>query len=249
MDKTIDKYSDRAEKYEKSRPEYPKEILTHLKNYGYEKDSIMADIGSGTGKLSKIFLENDNKVYCVEPNENMRRIADSLFKNFSNYFSINGTAEKTGLKNNSIGFITVGQAFHWFDKEKALHEFKRILKNSGLLILIWNRIRSKTTFQKEFGSISNFCVKDNLEIVPPNISGEEIVNIYSKYYKKIIIENSVNNNLSDTINGFFSAAYAPKEGTPEYEKILYKIEQIFEKHNNNGLVEFDYDTEIYIGKI
>ena len=249
MNENIQKYSDRAEKYEKSRPEYPTAILNYLLEYGFGKNSIIADIGSGTGKLSKIFLENGNKVYTVEPNENMRKMADSLFGKYNNYFSMEGTAENTGLLDKSINFITVAQAFHWFDTVKALTEFKRIIKDNGLLILIWNKNNTKTIFQKEYENIFNSHVSNENEIVHKILSENDIINIYSLFHKKIIIENSIDNDFDDAIRGYFSSAYAPKEGTSEYSNIYNKIEILFRKHNINGMVKYNYDTEIYIGGI
>ncbi len=133
MNDNINKFSDKAENYAKYRLGYSNEILVYLNEYNFSNNSIVADIGSGTGKLAKIFLDNGNIVYAVEPNDNMRNMADLSLNVFKNFISVNGSAENTTLQNNSIDFIVVGQAFHWFDALVALNEFKRILKKTVCL--------------------------------------------------------------------------------------------------------------------
>ncbi len=123
------RFSSRVENYIKYRPSYPLGIIDFLKNERVlEKKSIIADIGSGTGKLTKIFLKKRKKVYGVEPNGEMRHAAERLLKKYPNFVSINGSAEKTSLDNESVDVIIVGQAFHWFNINEAKSEFLRILK-------------------------------------------------------------------------------------------------------------------------
>ena len=113
------KYTFNAEKYSKYRTEYPKEFIDYLyENVGLNKNSIIADIGSGTGKLSNQLLLKGSHVYSVEPNDDMRSVAEKDLSKFSNFMSIKGTAEDTTLQNSSADFITVGTAFHWFNMEQ-----------------------------------------------------------------------------------------------------------------------------------
>jgi ubiquinone/menaquinone biosynthesis C-methylase UbiE len=133
------RFSDRVDNYIKYRPGYPAEIIDYLKTQNILKaDSIIADIGSGTGISTEMFLKNSNTVHGVEPNKEMREAAERLLIGYKNFSSINGTAEETTLPIESIDIITAGQAFHWFDIPKAKNEFKRILKHGGFVVLIWN---------------------------------------------------------------------------------------------------------------
>jgi ubiquinone/menaquinone biosynthesis C-methylase UbiE len=202
MNENVVKYTEKEKIYEKYRPGYSKDILEYLLEYGFSNNTIIGDIGSGTGKLSKIFLENGNIVYSIEPNKNMREMSDYLYSQYSNYNSINGTAESTGLPDNSIDLITVAQAFHWFDKNKAIIEFKRIIKVNGILVLIWNRNRQKTLFQKESGKLFTHIMKNNTDIVNNALTDNEIKKLFKIFHKKIIIENSIDNNFDETIGGF-----------------------------------------------
>ncbi len=131
------RFSNRVDNYVKYRPHYPAAVIDYLKKEKVLKDNyVIADIGSGTGISSELFLKNGNTVYGIEPNKEMREGGEKYLSGFKNFISINGTAEDTTLKENSIDVITAGQAFHWFDMVKAKKEFKRILKTNGYVVLI-----------------------------------------------------------------------------------------------------------------
>src|ERR1043165_851495 len=132
MSQSVERFSSRIADYIKYRPGYPAEIVTLLKtDCGLTPDSVVADIGSGTGKLTELFLKNGNIVFGVEPNVGMRSAAKQILGNFSNFKSIDGNAESTGLETSSVDFITAGQAFHWFDPDNFKVEARRILKADG----------------------------------------------------------------------------------------------------------------------
>ena len=134
------RFSDRVENYVKFRPGYPAELVTTLQSVvGLNPDSIVADIGSGTGILSELFLKNGNPVLGVEPNLEMREAAESLLAPYPRFMSIGSTAEATGLAPGSVDLIVAGQAFHWFDQTSTKAEFQRILRpEGGWVALIWN---------------------------------------------------------------------------------------------------------------
>ena len=137
------RFSNRVEYYIKCRPKYPQAIIEVLKKEcSLENSSVIADIGSGTGFLSELFLRNKNSVFAVEPNKEMREAAEKLIPKGSNFVSVNGSAEATTLDSHSIDFITAGQAFHWFDVEKSRSEFARILKPECVEFML-NGLREK----------------------------------------------------------------------------------------------------------
>src|SRR5262249_44040345 len=133
------RFSSRVENYVRFRPGYPKEIITMLKSEcGLNSQSVIVDIGSGTGKLTELFLENGNPVFGVEPNQDMREAGERLLKSFPNFKSVGATAEETTLPNACAEFIVAGQAFHWFDRARCRKEFGRILRPGGWAVLVWN---------------------------------------------------------------------------------------------------------------
>src|SRR5215204_6470295 len=90
------RFSDRVDNYIKYRPHYPVEILNFLSaECGLTNQSVIADIGSGTGISAELFIKNKNTVYGVEPNQEMRAAAENIFANDKNFISVEGTAEET----------------------------------------------------------------------------------------------------------------------------------------------------------
>ena len=140
------RFSDRVENYLKYRPVYPKQIISLLeKQCNLSLKTIIADVGSGTGLLTKLFLENGNFVFGIEPNKNMREAAEELLSSCENFKSIDAAAENTTLTPQSVDLITVGQAFHWFNAEQAKNEFQRILRSPSWVVLVWNQRQVDTS--------------------------------------------------------------------------------------------------------
>ena len=137
------RFTGRAEDYDRYRQRYPTEdILSHLRTWcGLTSNWLIADIGAGTGMVAEVFLENGNRVLAVEPNAEMRdqmrsSIERQLGKPAPQLKIIDATAEDTTLPAASVDLVTVGRAFHWFDQERALAEFRRILKPTGWVALV-----------------------------------------------------------------------------------------------------------------
>src|ERR1700682_5471344 len=130
------RFSNRAADYVRYRPGYPSELLDVLRNEcDLRPGHVIADIGSGTGFLSELFLKNGNRVYGVEPNSEMRQAGEEYLASYDGFSSIEGSAESTTLEDASVDFVTAGQAFHWFEPAGAHREFARILKPTGWVVL------------------------------------------------------------------------------------------------------------------
>ncbi len=246
----LNRFSNRVNDYVKSRPSYPAEIMKFIVNdLGLEQSDKIADIGSGTGKFSELLLKNKNVVYCVEPNNEMRKAAEKLLSGYRNFISINGEAENTGLDNNCVKFVTCAQAFHWFNHEKVKAEFLRILIPDGWVILIWNsRIIDSTNFMKDYEELLlNFSI-DYSQVNHKNID-ERILDRFFRNYKLKIFPYSQSFDFEGLKSRLLSSSYAPKEDHPKYRGMLDALENIFNKNNVGGNVEFIYNSEVYFGKI
>ena len=115
-----ERFSGRAEYYSKYRPNYPVSILQYLeRELGLSRNAVVADIGSGTGIFAELLLRNGNRVFGVEPNDDMRTIAESTLSSYENFTSIKGSAEHTTLPAASVDYVTAAQSFHWFDHTLA----------------------------------------------------------------------------------------------------------------------------------
>ncbi|PEL12295.1 class I SAM-dependent methyltransferase [Bacillus sp. AFS017336] len=248
----IENFTGKADLYSKHRPSYPKEYIENLLSGNQlSESSVIADIGSGTGILTKLLLEKKLYVIAIEPNDDMRRNAEMALNKYEKYKSINATAENTSLKNNSVDLITVAQAFHWFDKEKFKLECKRILKEGSKVSLVWNSKDLSSPIMIELQEICNeTCPKFN------GFSGgiEDTPDVYEQFFKDGIFEIKVyKNDLEMDLEGFLgrnmSSSFSPLRGEKEYETYRSALGNLFNKYSLNGKIVYPYITKSYLGHV
>ncbi|MFX1431273.1 MAG: class I SAM-dependent methyltransferase [Promethearchaeota archaeon] len=247
------RFSSRVENYIKYRPSYPQELVNFLKEKKIlSSNSIIADIGSGTGILSELFLREENIVYGVEPNIDMRTAAEKLLSKYLKFVSVDGSAEATNLEPKSIDIITAGQAFHWFNLEKARFEFIRILKDKGWVILIWNRRKKDTNeFLKEYERLLLKYGTDYKTIEQYKLNFNKFFSgdKSDKNYKIAKFSNYQIFDYNGLEGRLLSTSYIPLDNHPEYNDMLFELKQLFEIHQNDGLIRFEYDTELIYGQL
>src|SRR6202022_4771224 len=108
------RFANRAADYVRYRPSYPREMLNLLRaECGLRPGNVIADIGSGTGFLSELFLKNGNRVYGIEPNEAMRAAGEEYLAAYDSFVSIDASAEATTVESGTLDFVTAGQGFYW----------------------------------------------------------------------------------------------------------------------------------------
>src|SRR5271167_2755126 len=104
-----ERFSNRVDDYVRFRPGYPSGVIDVLRDEcGLAPESVVADIGSGTGLLTQLFLENGNLVYGVEPNPAMRQAGEEFLQKYPDFRSVAGSAECTTLADASLDFIVAG---------------------------------------------------------------------------------------------------------------------------------------------
>lgn len=246
------RFSDRVADYVKYRPGYPSKMVDYLRDsLGVSNSSLVADIGSGTGILTEVLLQNVKKVWAVEPNIAMRMSAEEELGRYKNFVSVNAAAEMTGLETEILDFVFVAQAFHWFDQEKARREFRRILKPNGQLVLIWNDRQTDTTpFLKDYESLLLQHSTDYSKVNALNRSEAEIAAIFeSESYRKHQFKNHQAFKFDGLLGRLCSSSYTPKVGQPNYETMRNKLLELFEKHQKSGKVRIEYATNVYSGVV
>ncbi len=248
MDNTT-KFTGIAAVYAKARPDYAPVFIDWLYgDAGMKTDSVVADIGSGTGIFSKALLEKGSTVYGVEPNVDMRATAENTLCGFPNFHSVNGTAENTTLEANSVDFITVAQAFHWFDVDSFKAECRRIIKPNGKVVLVWNSRVSTSKLVKENALIcKKYC---------PNFKGfsgglEQIDADISKFFDNRFelkrFENDLLFEKAKFIERSLSASYSLKETDSDYKSYIFELEALFNKYAVGNILTVPNETVGYIG--
>lgn len=248
MDSTK-RFSNRVEDYVKYRPHYPREIVSFLADqYDLDNSNIIADIGAGTGISSLPFLEEGYKVMAVEPNKEMLDKAIELLGNYPNFSSAPGTAENTTLKNHSVDAVIAGQAFHWFDREKCKLEFRRILKNGGLLALIWNERLIETSFEIAYDALILKHARDYVKVDHRNIHTEDIALFFDPAPVDLnIFSNKQVFDFEGLKGRLLSSSYMPAPGDPGYEAMIEDLEVLFHRFKENELIVINYATKLYSG--
>jgi len=248
----LTRFSDRVDDYVKYRPGYPPEVLQVLKDRcGLSSKSVISDIGSGPGNLARLFLENGNHVFAVEPNAEMRNAGQQLLGHYGQYRSVEGSAEDTHLGSSSADFITAAQAFHWFDWPRAKAEFKRVLKPRGCVVLVWNDRRFESSpFQKDYEQLLlQYGTDYSLVKNEGKAAVEAITQFFAGRFDKVSLDSSQLFDFGALKGRLLSASYAPKADHPNHDLMLAELERIFRKHASNAIVAFEYDTNIYFGEL
>jgi SAM-dependent methyltransferase len=114
-----------ADEYERARPEWPEQAARWLVPEGTR---LVVEVGAGTGKLTRALSLVAPRVVAVEPDPRMRELGGG----------VDGTAEALPLGDGEADAVVAGSALHWFDLERALPEFRRVLRDGGRLAFAWN---------------------------------------------------------------------------------------------------------------
>lgn len=251
MTNTLERFSNRARNYVKYRPNYPPEVLQLFKTeMNLQTSSLIADIGAGTGISAKIFLENGNTVFGVEPNEAMREAAEKFLRDFPKFKSTGGTSENTTLENNSIDFIVSAQAFHWFKPAPTRTEFKRILRHKGFVVLMWNeRQLDSTVFLRDYESFLKEFATDYTEVRHENVTAQKIKEFFQTDFRQVTFQISQTFDYAGLEGRLLSSSYTPTAENPLFEPMIKELKLLFTKHQKDGKIHIFYDTNIYYGQI
>lgn len=247
------RFSQRVENYVKYRPGYPAAIIQWLAiKCNLTAQSVIADIGSGTGLLAHLFLENGNPVFGVEPNREMREAGEAFLRSFARFTSVAAAAEATTLPAASVDFVTAGQAFHWFEPQAAVAEFRRILRPHGWVVLVWNERQAggkDTPFLVAYEQLLQTYGTDYATVDHRRFGPDELSRLFGADPQRATFDNRQDFDFEGVKGRLLSSSYAPLAGHPHFEPMLAGLAAIFDAHQENGRVAFLYTTEVYLWPI
>lgn len=240
------RFGNRVDDYRKGRPGYPAAILDELRRTAVlTRESIVADIGCGTGLSAEPFLNAGCTVYGVEPNASMRTDAEAKFAARANFKSIDGTAEATGLSDRCVDWIVCAQSFHWFDSSRARSEFIRILKSGGAVALIWNeRIKHGDGFSEAYEELIHRHSLDYTKVRHENVDVERITAFYGRPPNTGTVTHRQILDWEHLAARVRSSSYMPHVG-PEAVAMIDDFRKIFERFQTDGRVVMSYKCKIF----
>ena len=248
---STERFSSRVENYIKYRPGYPAAVLELLRAHcALAPGSSVADVGAGTGILTALLLESGAAVVAVEPNREMRAAADRLLGGQSRFRSAAGTAEATTLPAASVELVVAGQAFHWFDVQRARAEFIRVLKPRGWVALISNEQPPEPTpFLADYEALLRRHAAEYDQISSLRVDETRIREFFGGRCELTTFPNQQIFDYAGLEGRLLSSSYAPEAGHPEHEPLLAGLRQVFERHQRGGQVVFPYQTLVYWGRL
>jgi ubiquinone/menaquinone biosynthesis C-methylase UbiE len=246
------RFSNRVTDYVRYRPGYPVVVRDLLRaECGLRPGHLVADIGSGTGFLSELFLKNGNRVFGIEPNEEMRKAGEEYLASYDGFASIIGSAESTTLDDRSVDLVTAGQAFHWFDQDAARKEFIRILKPAGWVVVVWNeRLTDTTPFLRDYEALLRKFGTDYAEVKESYPHEQHMQTFFgANSFAGRTLPNFQDFDFDGLAGRLRSSSFIPAPDNPNFEPMMEEAQRLFVRHNQLGRVRLEYLTRIYFGRL
>jgi SAM-dependent methyltransferase len=221
--------SDRARSFEsvaadseRHRPEYPEEALRWAaEQLGLGPGARVLDLGAGTGKLTRGLVALGFEVVAVEPGAAM---LDQLRTAVPEAETLEASAESIPVPDETAAAAFAGQAYHWFDRERALPELQRVIKAGGGLVLLWNWWNERDPLQRELGELLGYAGREP----PPNekLPGDPLFREVGRTIVETLEESS-----PDALVGYLSTASAFLTAEPqEREESLRAVHELASRY-------------------
>ena len=248
------RFSDRVEDYVRYRPSYPAAALELLRERcGLRRSSVVADVGSGTGKLTELLLEQGAQVYAVEPNAEMRAAAERLLDGREGFTSVAGRAEATGLPVCSVDLVTAAQAFHWFDQAAARAELRRILRPEGWVALLWNdrseASEASSGFAREYELFLRRHSVDYEAVNRQGKSDDRAIAAFFGSHERASFPNRQRLDFTGLLGRYRSSSYAFRPEDPRFRYAEAALRSLFERYARGGALVMELTTELVWGRV
>lgn len=241
-----------ARAYDCYRPSYPEAALEKLVEFGVLDDVwTVADVGSGTGIFAELLLSYGHLVVGVDPVAELRELAEQRLAGIAEFTSVAGSAEDTTLGDQTVDAATAASAMHWFDVDVARAEFRRILREPGWVLALWNfRTNGNTVFGAAFDALWRGALGP-----PPGAGRDEIENsLIPEFFGEATVERATFANplacTDDRLVGLAaSSSHAPARGTTAWDDLEQRLRHLHREHRDDGFVQVPYETVMWWGRL
>jgi SAM-dependent methyltransferase len=211
-----------AAEYERYRPDYPDEALRWAADrLGLAVGARVLDVGAGTGKLARGLVALGFEVVAVEPGAPM---LEQLRKAVPEAEALEAPAESVPLPDANVDAAFAAQAFHWFDRERALPELHRVIAPDGGLALLWNWWDERDSLQRELGELIGYAG------LQPYRDEELPADPWFRELDRTVVE-TIEESSADALTGYLSTASMFVTAEPdEREKSLREVHALASRY-------------------
>lgn len=238
-------FSRKVADYEASRPDYP-EALFALLRARLPAGAAVADLGAGTGLLTRDLLRLQFQVVAIEPDAGMRAAADQRLGGAPGYRSCAGTAEGIPLADRSADLVTAAQAFHWFDPPRARAECLRVLRPAGFVALIWNDRVADDPLQCALEAVLESFGKAKQSLASEKAAVAEF--FAPARPEAFVWPHEHRLDLAGLTSLVFSRSYMPDRDTAAGRDVGRLVREVFDRCQRDGGVTVRYRTVAYVGR-
>jgi SAM-dependent methyltransferase len=232
-----------ADVYERARPEYPAEAIDWLtRELDLREGRTVADLGAGTGKLTRALFATGARAIAVEPGDAMlaelRRVLPGVE-------TVRGGAEAIPLADGSVDAVTAGSAFHWFRQQEAVPEIHRVLAPGGAVAVLWNSRDHERLLQQRVSALIKALVPRDRPPMSHSIRPLQSSPLFGPVEHRVFpfVQQLDADGVVDRIASISFVAAAPAETRAELAKELRGVVAA-----EGGNVDFAYVTEVYVSR-
>ena len=236
---------EKAMQYDKYRLPYSAEACTFVLREANANQGIIADIGAGTGLLTRHFVGNVQKVYAIEPEEEMRRVACDIIGSREDIEYIDGVAEDTKIPDQSVDLIVAANAYHRFQPESTIQEWKRIMRPGASLALF--------SYHDDTGFLRDTIHVCNIDHYKTRLSETRHNKPKSYFYgttipNRYLYEQEHEETWEEYWGAIVSGMESPNESEAWFPEFKEAHLRRFNGMERNGVIMVSYSTEVWIGK-
>lgn len=243
------RFDGKSDIYEKIRPAYADGLFAYFADTLHiPADSVIADIGAGTGIFTKQLLSCGYTVFAVEPNRDMREKAEKALSGNARFHSVCGTATDTTLSAGSVDLVTAAQAFHWFPHEEFRCECRRILRPDGMVMLVYNARDKEADCTKALAEVYR-SYNPTFHDYSNGMSDEKCRAFFDGACDVYRADNRQIYDRQGYIDRALSSSYSLKEGDESFAAFVKALGGIFDRYATDGHITVPTDTVAYIGKV